>query len=137
MQRVNPPCENNHVIPRPNLLLPLTLIALIGIPAPSFASKKDDDAKAGAVLFRDKGCPYCHAANAAGTKKGPSLLDLPKDKTVTDAKLTDQILNGGQKMPPFRDSVTDEEVSQLIAYLRAKNKPVPPPSDDSAPAPHQ
>jgi cytochrome c1 len=29
-------------------------------------------------------------------------------------------------MPPFADSVTDEEVEQLVAYLRAQNKPAPP-----------
>ena len=118
------------------LLTSLFLIAAIGIPAPGFAAKKDDDAKAGAVLFRDKGCGYCHGKDASGTKKAPSLLDLPHDKTWTDAKLTDQILNGGQKMPPFRDSLTDDEVSQLLVYLRAKNKPVPPPAtEDSGAAP--
>ena len=132
-------CENKCVIPRPKFFFPflsLSLIAILGIPSSGFASAKDDDAKAGAILFRDKGCTYCHGTDAAGTKKAPSLLDLPRDKTWTNEKITDQILNGGQKMPPFRDSVTDEEVSQLIAYLRAKNKPVPPPaSDDAAPAP--
>lgn len=87
------------------------------------------------MLFRDKGCAYCHGAGAIGTKKAPSLLDLPHDKTWTNAKITNQILNGGQKMPPFRDSVTDEEVGQLISYLRAKNKPVPPPTTDENPAP--
>jgi len=34
-------------------------------------------------------------------------------------------------MPPFGDSLTDEQIAQLVAYLRAKNRPVPPP----APAP--
>jgi mono/diheme cytochrome c family protein len=118
------------VIPWPKFfpfLLSLILIGILGSPTSSLASKKDDDAKAGAILFRDKGCNYCHGDNGVGTKKAPSLLDLSKDKTWTDAKITDQILNGGQKMPPFRDSVTDDEVSQLLVYLRAKSKPVPPP----------
>jgi mono/diheme cytochrome c family protein len=119
-----------------NSFLLLGLIALFASPSSAFAANKNDEEKTGAALFRDKGCTYCHGVGAVGTKKAPALTGLPKDKTWTPEKITDQILNGGQKMPPFRDSVTDEEVTDLIAYLRAKNKPVPPPatSQDSAPA---
>jgi mono/diheme cytochrome c family protein len=99
------------------------------------AAKKDESAKAGAVLFRDKGCTYCHGVGGVGTKKAPDLTSLAKDKSQTNEKITNQILNGGKKMPPFRDSLADEEVSQLIAYLRAKNKPVPPPADAPEPTP--
>ena len=101
-----------------------------------FASKKDDE-KAGALLFRDKGCAYCHGVGGVGGKKAPSLVGLPKDKAWPTDKITNQILNGGQKMPPFRESLTDEEVTQLVAYLRAKSKPIPPatPAQDSAPPP--
>ena len=118
-----------------SFLLP-GLIAVLAIPSHLSASSKGDQEKAGAILFRDKGCTYCHGAGAVGTKKAPALTGLPKDKAWTPEKLTNQILNGGQKMPPFRDSVTDDEVVQLIAYLRAKNKPIPPPatSQDSVPA---
>ena len=114
----------------------LGLIASLANPASLLAAKKSDEEKAGAVLFRDKGCTYCHGVGAVGTKKAPSLTGLPKDKTWTPEKITNQILNGGQKMPPFRDSVTDKDVSDLIAYLRAKNKPVPPPvtTQDASPA---
>ena len=117
-------------------LLFLGLIALLATPSALSASKKGDEEKAGAILFRDKGCTYCHGIGGVGTKKAPSLIGLPKDKTWSPDKITNQILNGGQKMPPFRESVTDEDVTDLIAYLRAKNKPVPPPADtqDSAPA---
>jgi mono/diheme cytochrome c family protein len=110
---------------------------MFATPCQLSASSKADAEKAGAVLFRDKGCTYCHGAGGIGTKKAPALTGLHKDKAWTPEKLTNQILNGGRKMPPFRDSVTDDDVTALIAYLRAKNKPVPPPADkqDSAPAP--
>lgn len=49
--------------------------------------------------------------------------------------MTDQILNGGQKMPPFSDSLTDQQVAQIVTYLRTKRKPVPPPSQASTPQP--
>ncbi len=110
---------------------------MVAIPTHLSASSKSDAEKAGAVLFRDKGCTYCHGVGGVGTKKAPALTGLYKDKTWTPEKITNQILNGGQKMPPFSDSVTDKDVTDLIAYLRAKNKPVPPPANpqDSAPSP--
>jgi mono/diheme cytochrome c family protein len=119
-----------------NSPLLIALITLLASAAPLLAASKSDQEKSGAVLFRDKGCTYCHGAGGVGTKKAPSLLDLPKDKTWTPEKITGQILNGGQKMPPFRESVTDDEVLDLIAYLRAKKKPVPAETatQDSAPA---
>ncbi len=98
-------------------------------------SKTKAAEQAGAVLFRDKGCAHCHGEGGAGGKKGPDLTALRKDKVWTPAKIADQVLNGGQKMPPFRDSFTDEEVGQLIAWLRAKHRPIPPPATTPRPPP--
>jgi mono/diheme cytochrome c family protein len=95
------------------------------------------DEKAGAALFRDKGCAYCHGAGGVGGKKAPALTDVRKNKLLTPARITDQITNGGQKMPPFGDSLTDQEIAQLVAYLRAKHRPDPPPVAAPAPAPAQ
>lgn len=112
---------------RPILLaIILTVFALV--PIAMRAADTKGDAMAGAVLFRDKGCVHCHGAGGIGTQKGPSLTDLRKSKLWTPAKMTEQILNGGQKMPPFADSITDPEVAQIVAYLRAKQRPVPPPA---------
>jgi mono/diheme cytochrome c family protein len=117
-----------RVIPAPVLLLVLALVA--ATPAVAAGPTKADE-QAGALLFRDKGCAHCHGEGGVGTKKAPSLVDLRKNKLWPPAKIAAQILNGGQKMPPFSDSVTDQEAAQLVAYLRAKHRPVPPP----APAP--
>ena len=117
---------------------PLVLLAcgtIAFLPAHAFNAKTEANEKAGALLFRDKGCAYCHGAGGVGTKKAPSLVDIRKDKAWPPEKMTGQILNGGQKMPPFRDSLDDNEIAQLVAYLRAKNRPVPPPSTQPAPPP--
>lgn len=114
---------------KPLSLILLFVLILLGAPPARALSAKDKAAEqAGAVLFRDKGCAHCHGEGGSGGQKGPSLANIAKDKLWTPAKITDQILNGGQKMPPFSDSVTDEEAAQLVAWLRAKNRPVAPPA---------
>jgi mono/diheme cytochrome c family protein len=112
-------------------LLPAILL-FTALPASGlFGSKTKAAEQAGAVLFRDKGCAYCHGVGGIGGKKAPSLIDLRKNKLWPPAKITAQILNGGQKMPPFADSLTDAQVAELVAYLRAKLRPVPPPAPPS------
>jgi mono/diheme cytochrome c family protein len=95
----------------------------------AFAAKAAE--QAGANLFRDKGCAYCHGATAQGTQKGPSLANIRK--TMKPAQISAQIENGGQKMPSFSDSLSKDEVAQLVAWLRAKHRPAPAP----VPAPAQ
>jgi mono/diheme cytochrome c family protein len=115
------------------LIIAVLLFAADG-PRALAASKTEADAKAGAALFVDKGCTFCHGVGGAGTSKAPSLVDLRKDKAWPADKIKNQILNGGQKMPPFADSLTDQEVSQLIAYLLAKHRPAPPAAASANPA---
>jgi mono/diheme cytochrome c family protein len=125
------------VIQNPKPLFPALIAALLlcsALPANAQSGGKASE-QAGAVLFRDKGCAYCHGVGGIGGKKAPSLVDIRKNKLWTPPKITSQILDGGQKMPPFRDSLTDEEVAQLVAYLRAKERPIPPPSAAPPPPP--
>src|ERR1035437_127622 len=113
-------------------LFPALLFALVlcaATPAHAlFGAKTKAAEQAGALLFRDKGCAYCHGIGGSGGKKAPSLVGLRTNKAWTPARIKAQIFNGGQKMPPFRDALTSSEASQLIAYLRAKHRPLPPPA---------
>jgi len=107
-------------------------IALLFQPIPLQASSKEKESeRAGALLFRDKGCAYCHGATAAGTAKGPSLANVRK--ALTTPQVADQIENGGQKMPAFGDSLSHDEVMRLVLFLRAKHRPAIPPANRSAP----
>jgi mono/diheme cytochrome c family protein len=122
MERVTPRLKSIFTLPAFVILVAVSAQGLLGA-GPKSGTKAAEEA--GAILFRDKGCTHCHGVGGIGTKKAPSLVDLRKNKLWTPAKITDQILNGGQKMPPFSDSVTDAEAAQLLAYLRAKHRPEP------------
>jgi mono/diheme cytochrome c family protein len=125
------------VIPRTRFFLISSILLLAvfaALPAQALMGANTKSAEqAGAVLFRDKGCAYCHGAGGTGGKKAPALTGLRTNKLWTPEKITTQIKDGGQKMPPFSDSLTDDEIAQLVAYLRAKVRPVPPPAATPAP----
>ena len=70
-------------------------------------------AAAGAKLF-DHNCAHCHGDDARGDE-GPDLHGLRK----SDARL-EKIIKEGIKgeMPAFGNKFNDDEVKELVAYLR-------------------
>jgi mono/diheme cytochrome c family protein len=66
----------------------LILLLAVFAATPAYAllvSKAKAAEEAGAVLFRDKGCAYCHGVGGSGGKKGPDLSGLRTDKLWTPA----------------------------------------------------
>jgi mono/diheme cytochrome c family protein len=123
-----------------SLLVLAFVPALTTTPAALAASKPHftkADEQAGALLFQQQDCAHCHGPEGIGGKKAPPLTNLHNNKVWTPEKITHQILNGGLKMPPFGDSLTDPQIAQLVAYLTAKHKPKPPamPSAGAAQSP--
>ena len=113
----------------------VTLVGMLVISVHGVDAESSKNAEqAGATLFRDKGCAYCHGASTQGTPKGPSLLHVRK--AMKPQQIADQIKNGGQKMPSFEDSLSADEISKLVAYLRAKHRlaPAPIPAPAAKPA---
>jgi mono/diheme cytochrome c family protein len=100
----------------------LNLLALVTAPALCAA----DDA---ASLFKAK-CAACHAADGSGntpTGKAMATPDLrsPDVQKQTDAQLIDATTNGkGKKMPAYKGKLTDDQIKQLVGYIRelAKTK---------------
>lgn len=74
----------------------------------------------GAELFAAKGCAHCHGPAGVGGEIGPDLQLVRK--RMTAAAMVRQIHDGGQAMPAFGDSLTAEEIDDLVAYLRTKRK---------------
>jgi cytochrome c oxidase subunit 2 len=89
---------------------------------------------AGARLFQQRGCSGCHAVNAtvrapllAGIYRKPVALADGTTMIADDQYLHDSILLPNKhisagyeaKMPTFQGQLTEEEVMQLIAYIKA------------------
>jgi mono/diheme cytochrome c family protein len=82
-----------------------------------------------ASLFKAK-CSVCHADDGSGSGtmgKQLGVKDLRSDdvQKQTDAQLNDSITNGmGKKMPAYKGKITDDQIKQLVGYLRelAKKK---------------
>jgi glucose/arabinose dehydrogenase len=72
-----------------------------------------------AQLFNEV-CAGCHGATAAA---GPRAASLLADKWLhgnDDESIAKNIRNGFEAagMPPFKDSLTDQQIWQMVAYLR-------------------
>ncbi len=104
----------------------ILLVCALTLSPSALSLSKKQKVQAGADLFRDKGCAYCHGAMAVGASKGPEMVDLRKKKWKAP-QIAQQIVNGGQKMPAFGDSLSKDEVLELVAWLRAKHRPQPLP----------
>ncbi len=61
-------------------------------------------------------CFMCHNGNGQGTMRGPSLADKVSDGS--DQEIIDVIKNGDGRMPAHKDRLSDEEVGQILAWLR-------------------
>jgi cytochrome c oxidase subunit II len=79
----------------------------------------------GASLFKNKGCASCHAVDSAKAGIGPSLKGLFKGiknlgsgAKVTDKSVRDQIKTPYKNMPPFADRLNEDELDQIIVYLK-------------------
>ena len=86
------------------------------------------DAAQGKQIFANK-CAVCHDADTRDTQVGPGLKDLfhwpahsLSDGTVhqqhTVETIRKQIVEGGGLMEPVGASFSDQEIADLIAYLR-------------------
>ncbi len=80
-----------------------------------------------AALFKAK-CATCHAADGSGnsaTGKALSAPDLRSDdvQKQTDAQLIDSTTNGkGKKMPAYKGKLTDDQIKELVGYIRELGK---------------
>jgi cytochrome c len=93
-------------------------------PAPKKAAAAKGSATKGKEVF-DQKCGICHLADSDAKKIGPGLKGISKRGTFTvnNNKFTEESLktwieNGDALMPPFKDVLDEQQIKDVIAYVK-------------------
>ena len=78
----------------------------------------------GANLFLTSGCSQCHSIAGVGGDRAPDLDNVGSRRGARQIKR--QILKGGHEMPPFRGVLTNDDVKDLVEFLRSCQTTVAP-----------
>ena len=95
-------------------------------PAPGATQSATPDEFAGARANFAKDCVKCHGADAEG---GPVKLESGEKLKVPslreghalnhpDSEFVEQITKGGDGMPPFKDKLKPEEITDMVRFIR-------------------
>jgi ubiquinol-cytochrome c reductase cytochrome b subunit len=84
----------------------------------SVVGSTDSTVVAGARLFREKGCEFCHAIGGYGGKRGPDLSDV-RSRLAPD-QIAARITNGSLNMPAYARTLTPSQVNTLVAFLSTR-----------------
>jgi mono/diheme cytochrome c family protein len=113
------------------LLLLLVLLIGIGLSVIGQTSNTDQDTrmpvakgKKAKSLFKQY-CVKCHGADGAGIttfgqiEGAPDFTDSGWQNRVGDQQFVDSITYGRSQMPPFGKKLSKEQITSLLAYVRA------------------
>jgi mono/diheme cytochrome c family protein len=80
------------------------------------------DSAASSATFRTK-CAMCHGPDGSGSEVGKSMnvpdLRSPVVQKLPDAQLAQIISDGKGGMPPFKNSLSEDQVHSLVAHIRS------------------
>jgi cytochrome c6 len=96
-------------------------IAVVGFSSLAAAKPAPDNA-AGEQTFKSN-CVVCHGADGTGSPTGKALkapdLNSEAVQKMTAAQMEAQVSDGKNNMPPFKSTLSKEQIQGVIAYIRA------------------
>jgi mono/diheme cytochrome c family protein len=103
-------------------ILPATVAVLVMLDFVPQANARNADDSAAAQSYKSN-CVVCHGADGTGTPTGKSLKapDLHSDavQKMTNQQIEDQIANGKNNMPPFKSTLSNDQIAALAAYVHS------------------
>jgi mono/diheme cytochrome c family protein len=91
----------------------LALINLLIAMPPALAA--NGDASSGEAIFNEN-CATCHGENLRNTGGAFDLKELKADER---ARFDTSVLGGKGQMPPWKGTLSDKDLDDLWAYVRA------------------
>jgi quinol---cytochrome c reductase cytochrome c subunit, bacillus type len=78
----------------------------------------DEELTTGAEIFAEAGCLTCHTYGGQGAAgPGPELTDV--GTRLEPPRIAETVTNGRGGMPAFRESLSDEQIGAVAAFLGA------------------
>ena len=101
----------------------LILISSVAACSPQPTKEVPQDFKKGQEYFH-RVCSNCHGSDAmGGNTKAPRLIDTDYlEKEFSNDEFREAMLEGTDKMPPQKNNVNAEEITEIIKYLRYSQK---------------
>jgi mono/diheme cytochrome c family protein len=91
-------------------------------PPPTPLSELNEQQTHGHAVFQAR-CAVCHYDRQTGSLHGPSLLGLykkqalPSGAAATDERVTATVLHGRNLMPAMGNTMDQQDLDDLVAYL--------------------
>ena len=87
--------------------------------------------KSGRKIFQTR-CAMCHVGQDPGTELAPDAPRSPrtlgpllsKAQATNETTLRAKISNGGPRMPGYKYTFTDEQIDQVVAFLKTVERPL-------------
>ncbi len=101
----------------------LLFVSSVTACAPQPTKEVPPEFKKGQEYFH-RVCSNCHGSDAmGGNTKAPRLIDTDYlEKEFSDDEIREAMLNGTDKMPPQKNNVSADEITEIIKYLRYSQK---------------
>ena len=97
----------------------LLFVSSVTACAPQPTQEVPPEFKKGQEYFH-RVCSNCHGSDAmGGNTKAPRLIDTDYlEKEFSNDEIRESVLNGTDKMPPQKNNVNADEITEIIKYLR-------------------